>query len=184
LQHPPSSSVSPADQPRFDALCTLLTASVAHTWEFKSGNVALEAASYAALGPIVDALGPGSIRYLQLVVPHLCGVLAGSNGVWSTESARMLEAAARALVCVVRNGRARMRGRWEGRVVAAAGQCWVEAHEDEAACRLRSESEAGRVALEQLEEALRAVVRELGSSGALEVRQLSLLLYGQPRRTL
>ncbi|GAA5896987.1 hypothetical protein JCM8208_006131 [Rhodotorula glutinis] len=168
LQHPPSSSRTSSDQPRFDALCTLLTASVAHTWEFKSGNVALETASCRALGPLVDALGPGSIRYLQLVVPHLCGVLTGSNGVWSVEAARMLEAAARALCSVVRNGRARMSGRWAGRVVAAVGQCWVEASEDEAARKLRGASEGGRIALEELEEALKGVVRELGPSGALE----------------
>ncbi|KPV75507.1 uncharacterized protein RHOBADRAFT_53478 [Rhodotorula graminis WP1] len=170
LQHPPlsSSSATSSDQPRFDALCSLLVASVAHTWEFKSGNVALEAVSCAALAPLVDALGPGSIRYLQLVVPHLCDVLTASNGVWSIESAHMLGAAAQALRSVVRNGRARIGGRWEGRVVAAVGQCWVEVSEDDAARKLRRASEGGRVALEELEEALRAVVRELGSSGLLK----------------
>ncbi|GAA5842665.1 hypothetical protein JCM9279_003654 [Rhodotorula babjevae] len=183
LQHTPSSSSpssSSSDQPRFDALCTLLTASVAHTWEFKAGNVALETVSCAALAPLIDALGPGSIRYLQLVVPHLCGVLTGTNGVWSTEVARMLEAAARALGAVVRHGRARMRGRWEGRVVAAVGQCWVEVREDEAARRLRGASEGGRVALEELEETLKAVVRELGPSGGLEPSSPSSRILGQP----
>lgn len=166
LQHPASSTGD--DQPRFDALCALLSASVTHTWEFKSGHVALETVSCLALPPLLDALGAGSIRYLQLLVPHLCGVLTGANGTWTRETAGMLHAAAVALGCVARNATARVSGRWEGRIGAAVAQCWVEAREDEAAVKLR-EGDEGRGALHELEGALRAVVEELGrkEGGAL-----------------
>lgn len=165
LQHPASSTGD--DQPRFDALCALLSASVTHTWEFKSGHVALETVSCLALPPLLDALGAGSIRYLQLLV-RTCAESSRAHGTWTRETAGMLHAAAVALGCVARNATARVSGRWEGRIGAAVAQCWVEAREDEAAVKLR-EGDEGRGALHELEGALRAVVEELGrkEGGAL-----------------
>ncbi|BGP48080.1 hypothetical protein JCM10450v2_003952 [Rhodotorula kratochvilovae] len=132
VQHPPSPAPA-SDEPRFSALCALLSASVIHTWEFKGGNVPLEHVAAQALPPLLDALGAGTVRYLQVLVPHLCGLLESSSAVWTAETAAMLGAAAGALRSVVRNGRARI-ARWEGQ---------------------------GNVAMQELEEALKEVVREL-----------------------
>ncbi|GAA6056712.1 hypothetical protein JCM3770_006479 [Rhodotorula araucariae] len=175
VQHPAPACPADADEARFNALCALVAASVIHTWEFKGGDVALEAVTARALAPLVDALGGATVRYLQLLVPHVCGVLeAGArNGVWTIETAQMLCAAAGAARSVVGNGRARI-GRWEGRVRAAIGRCWVAMREDDAAVRLR-ESQEGHDAMLALEAALKEVVRELeAATGSQTVRRNSV----------
>ncbi|GAA6002309.1 hypothetical protein JCM10207_001057 [Rhodosporidiobolus poonsookiae] len=169
LQHPPpSSSLLPsdartaaaADRARFDALCTLLTASVFHTWEFTSSHVALETVSARALPPLLDALKAGSVRYLQILVPHLCEVLAATatnaGGTWTVETVRMMGAAAVALESVVKNGRLRI-ARWEGKVVGAVAQVWVGLKESDGAKELRRSGE-GRQVLEVLEGAVKGVL--------------------------
>ncbi|GAA5910721.1 hypothetical protein JCM6882_002061 [Rhodosporidiobolus microsporus] len=168
LQYPPSPiaatpSASLSDEPRFTALCTLLTSSTLHTWEFKSSHVALETVTALHLPPILDALGAGTIRYLQILVPHLSDLLAqtatAAGGTWTEETVEMMRLAAVALESVVRNGRARM-GRWEGRVGGAVAQAWVGLRESERAQKMK-EAEGGRSALDGLENALRGVVEAL-----------------------
>ena len=67
---------------------------------------------------------------MQILVPHLCGVLgsAAELGV-GAESAEMWVAVARALEVVVRLGKRRM-GRWKGEVLGAVGKCWVVVREN------------------------------------------------------
>ncbi|GJN89341.1 hypothetical protein Rhopal_002321-T1 [Rhodotorula paludigena] len=165
-QHPPPPPSRAADDSaRFDALCTLLSSSVVHTWEFKSSHVALETVSCAALPALLDALRGGSIRFLQILVPHLCELLSGTatsggtgEGTWTGETVEMMRQAAKALEAVVRNAKPRM-ARWEGRINAAIGMCWVAVRESEGARRLGEAD--GQEALQHLKEALRSIARAL-----------------------
>ncbi|GAA5871664.1 hypothetical protein JCM1840_007345 [Sporobolomyces johnsonii] len=159
LLHPASSSSSPQDdEARFNALSTLVSTSVVAAWEFKAGHVAIETVSARALRGLVSELGAGCVRWLQVVVPHLCDLLEGSAGAGtSPEVWEMRIEAAWALRGVVEQARVRM-GRWEARVVGAVGRCWVEIREEDEA-RTRTSEERDEV--RALEEALRGVVRAL-----------------------
>lgn len=171
---PPPPSPAADDSARFDALCILLSSSVIHTWEFKSSHVALETVSCAALPALLDALRGGSIRFLQILVPHLCELLSGTatsggtgEGTWTGETVEMMRRAANALEAVVRNAKPRM-ARWEGRIGAAIGMCWIAARESEGARRLGEAD--GREALQHLKEALRSVARALDEALSTSVR--------------
>ncbi|GAA5869640.1 hypothetical protein JCM8547_005093 [Rhodosporidiobolus lusitaniae] len=183
LQYPPPPSFTGpnfvSDEPRFTALCTLLSSSILHAWEFKPSHVEIETVTARALQPILDALGAGSVRYLQVLIPHLSELLGttatGAGGTWTIETVAMMEEAARALEGVARNGRLRI-ARWEGRIVGAVGKAWTGVEESMGAAELRRREE-GKEHLEQLEEALQAVVKRLaevggtgGSSGVERMR--------------
>ncbi|GAA5887425.1 hypothetical protein JCM5296_007135 [Sporobolomyces johnsonii] len=134
LLHPASSSSSSSpqdDEARFNALSTLVSTSVVAAWEFKAGHVAIETVSARALRGLVSELGAGCVRWLQVVVPHLCDLLEGSAGAGTSPEVREMRIeAAWALRDVVEQARVRM-GRWEARIVGAVGRCWVELREEE-----------------------------------------------------
>ncbi|GAA6027246.1 hypothetical protein JCM8097_002521 [Rhodosporidiobolus ruineniae] len=170
LQHPPPSA-SPfastaSDEPRFTALCALLSTSILPAWEFKSQHVAIETFCARALPPILDALEAGSIRYLQVLVPHLSDLVAttatAAGGTWTVETVSLMLEVARALESVVRNGKLRIK-RWEGRIAGAVAQTWVAMRESQGAKTLGGTTE-GEAVLEQLEEALKGVVVALGQA--------------------
>lgn len=99
---------------------------------------------------------------MQILVPHLCGVLGSAAEVGvGAESAEMWVAVARALEVVVRLGKRRM-GRWKGEVLGAVGKCWVVVREN------GGENE-------KLEEALRGVVEAL-AEGSSEIGEVSCRL--------
>lgn len=184
LQYPPYNPSRPAevdDTARFAALCTLLSSSVIKAWEFKGGNVEVEAVSCRALPPLLDALGTGTIRYLQILVPHLADLLAttataGGEGTWSVETVRLMREAGRALASVVMNGRLRIK-RWEGRIGGAVAQCWTGMTESPAAKKLRSGG-ASESAFKELEEGLRAVMAALcEATGSSKVGSLRLFSF-------
>ena len=167
LQYPPLRPSDPpgADEPRFDALCKLFTASIVYAWEFKGQNVAIETVTAHALPPLLDAMGSATIRYLQILIPHLTDLLAttataGGGGTWSLDTATMMLAASRALVAVVRNARLRMR-RWEGKIGVAVSQCWIGMHESKTAQALQAGSREGLTAFKELEESLTSLLQEL-----------------------
>ncbi|KAG0656116.1 hypothetical protein C6P46_000435 [Rhodotorula mucilaginosa] len=167
LQYPPPRPSDPlaADEPRFEALCRLFTTSIVHAWEFKGQNVAIETVTACALAPLVDAMGSATIRYLQILMPHLTDLLvttatAGGDGTWTVDTATMMLAASRALVAVVRNARLRMR-RWEGKIGVAVSQCWIGMHESKTAQALQAGSQEGSAAIEELKESLADLLREL-----------------------
>lgn len=167
LQYPPLRPSDPpgADEPRFDALCKLFTASIVYAWEFKGQNVAIETVTAHALPPLLDAMGSATIRYLQILIPHLTDLLAttataGGDGTWSLDTATMMLAASRALVAVVRNARLRMR-RWEGKIGVAVSQCWIGMHESKTAQALQAGSREGLTAFKELEESLTSLLQEL-----------------------
>ncbi|GAA5927176.1 hypothetical protein JCM1841_004240 [Sporobolomyces salmonicolor] len=154
----------PDEAARFDALSALVSESILPAWEFKAGHVAIETVSARALRRLLGELGRGSIRWLQVVVPHLCGLLdsggggGGAGGGTSFETLEMQLEAARALRHVVGLARGRM-ARWEARVVASLGRCWVELREE--GREGRSSTREERAEVRELAEALRAVVRAL-----------------------
>ncbi|BGP24594.1 hypothetical protein JCM10295v2_003512 [Rhodotorula toruloides] len=174
LQYPPFNPSRPTDKDdsaRFAALCSLLASSVVKAWEFKGGNVDVETVSCRALPPLLDTLGSGSIRYLQILVPHLADLLsttatAGGQGTWTLETVELMAEACRALSSVVENGRLRIR-RWEGKVGGAVAQCWVGMNESLAAKKLRS-TEAGGMAMKGLEVGLQKVMAALGEATGSE----------------
>lgn len=179
LQYPPPRASDPngADEPRFDALCKLFTASVVYAWEFKGQNVTIETVTALALPALLDAMGSATIRYLQILVPHLTDLLAttataGGDGTWTVDTATMMLAASRALVAVVRNARLRMR-RWEGKIGVAVSQCWIGLHESKAAQALRAESQEGSTVIEELEKSLTDLLRELDGVSETPVGVLS-----------
>ncbi|GAA5973631.1 hypothetical protein JCM21900_003490 [Sporobolomyces salmonicolor] len=153
----------PDEAARFDALSALVSESIVPAWEFKAGHVAIETVSARALPRLLGELGRGSVRWLQVVVPHLCGLLdggggGGGGGGTSVETLEMQLEAARALRHVVELARGRM-ARWEARVVAALGRCWVELREEGREGTSSTRQEHAEV--HELAEALRAVVRAL-----------------------
>ncbi|GAA5978252.1 hypothetical protein JCM11641_001149 [Rhodosporidiobolus odoratus] len=176
IQHSPSALPSQheaAEEARFNALCNLLSSSILHAWEFKGQNVALETIAARALPAILDALGANSIRYLQILVPHLCVLLTSTataaGGTWSIETVEMMTEAARALESVVRNASPRI-GRWRGRIVGAVAQTWVGLQEGDGVGKLKNKEE-GAERLEALTEALKSVGRGLEEAcGQKEVK--------------
>ncbi|GAA5940462.1 hypothetical protein JCM10213_007540 [Rhodosporidiobolus nylandii] len=170
LQHPPPSvmlSSSTSEEPRFTALSALLTSSVLHSWEFKGQHVSIERITARAIPPLLDALGSGTIRYLQVLVPHLCELLVASataaGGTWSLETAKMMCEAAIALERVVKHGKLRIK-RWEGKIVGAVAQVWVGMEESDGAKNL-AQGPGGAEALENLREALQGLMATLIAAG-------------------
>ncbi|GAA5824271.1 hypothetical protein JCM11251_001589 [Rhodosporidiobolus azoricus] len=158
-----SSQLSTSDEPRLNALFSLLTSAILHAWEFKSSHVDIETVTAQHLPSIVDSLGPAVIRYLQILVPHLSDLLAqtatAAGGTWTKEAVRMMIAAAGALESVVRNGRARM-SRWAGKIGGAVAQAWVGLKESERAGKVRHTDE-GKEQIGELEEALIGLTKAL-----------------------
>lgn len=145
--------------PDLQSLYTLFTTGILPAWEFKSGTASIERAVAECLPPLLEAMGEGTVRFLQILVPHLCGVLSSAAEVGvGKDSVGMWAAVARALEVVVRLGRRRM-GRWKGEVLGAVGKCWV----------VVKEKERGNA---ELEEALRGVVEALVEGGS-EVGEVS-----------
>ena len=184
LQYPPPRPSDPlaADEPRFEALCRLFTTSIVHAWEFKGQNVAIETVTACALAPLVDAMGSATIRYLQILMPHLTDLLvttatAGGDGTWTVDTATMMLAASRALVAVVRNARLRMR-RWEGKIGVAVSQCWIGMHESKTAQALQAGSQEGSAAIEELKESLADLLRELEGVSDTPVSPLRFCIVG------
>ncbi|BGP55412.1 hypothetical protein JCM8202_003739 [Rhodotorula sphaerocarpa] len=193
LQFPPPRPSDPdsADEARFTALYRLFTSSVIYAWEFKGQNAAIETVTARALPPLLDALGASSIRYLQLLAPHLCDLVGstatvGDGGIWTLETAEMMLEASRALRAVVRNAKLRM-ARWEGRIGGAVVQCWVARRESPAARELEGGSKEGRDLLERLNGALRDLLAALEGVGSISIaarlsghEELAGLLPGPP----
>ncbi|BGP32019.1 hypothetical protein JCM10296v2_003798 [Rhodotorula toruloides] len=180
LQYPPFNPARPSDKDdpaRFTALCSLLASSVIKAWEFRGGTVEVETVSCRALPPLLDAVGSGTIRYLQILVPHLADLLAtiataGGDGTWTLETVELMSEAGKALSSVIRNGKLRIK-RWEGRIGGAVAQCWIGMNESPAAKKLRSNGAGGR-AMKELEEGLQKVMAALceatGSEQAIAER--------------
>ncbi|GAA5989643.1 hypothetical protein JCM10908_000567 [Rhodotorula pacifica] len=171
LQYPPARPSDPAtaDEARFTALCKLFTSSIIHAWEFKGQNVAIETVTAKALPPLLEAMGSTSIRYLQVLVPHLADLLAttataGNGGTWTLETVTLMLETSRALLAVIDNARLRI-ARWEGKIGVAVAQCWVGIQESEAAMALRTGSTEGETVVGKLEEGLKAVLRALDGVG-------------------
>ncbi|KAJ8295172.1 hypothetical protein OF846_002202 [Rhodotorula toruloides] len=174
LQYPhfnPSRPAEKDDSARFTALCSLLASSIIKAWEFKAGNVEVESVSCRALPPLLDALGSGTIRYLQILVPHFADLLAttataGGGGTWTLETIALMTEASKALLSVIANGKLRIK-RWEGRIGGAVAQCWVGVNESPAAKKLRSGT-AGANSMQELEEGLQKVMAVLGEATGSE----------------
>lgn len=165
------------DKARFDALCKLFASSVIYAWEFKGQHAAIETVTAQAMPPLLDAMGAASIRYLQVIVPHLTELLVTTatlgglegDGTWTLETATMMLEASRALLAVVRNGRMRM-ARWEGKIGVAVAKCWLGQKGSRASLALRESSAAGRTVLVELDGALRDVLTALDGATTTPVR--------------
>lgn len=77
-------------------------------------------------------MGSGSIRYLQILVPHLVEVLNSSSvvgegnkeGRLDESSMRMMELVAKALECLLGVANRRMEG-WLSGILLATAKCWT-----------------------------------------------------------
>ena len=63
--------------------------------------------------------------------------------------------------------------RWEGKIGVAISQCWIGMHESKAAQALRAESQEGSTVIEELEESLTDLLRELDGVSETPVGVLS-----------
>jgi hypothetical protein len=143
---------------RFDSLSTLFRSGIVHIWEFKSGHIALERIAAEALPPLLQELGVGSVRFLNVIVPHLCDALAGTK-VGSDETAELVGVVARALKSTVKEGKLRIE-RWNGVVLSGVGKCWVALKEGEEGREWRAEHPSE---VKEIEAALRGVLSSLDS---------------------
>jgi hypothetical protein len=118
-------------QARFEAFSHLLSSSIIPVWEYKSSNLPLEGVTARVLPAVLEAMGGGTIRWLQILVPHLSHLL-GSMSIGGLEleekSGEVAKWAAEALVVVVREGAPRM-DKWAGVIVDGVGKCWYAVQE-------------------------------------------------------
>lgn len=118
-------------QARFEAFSHLLTSSIIPVWEYKSSNLPLESITARVLPAILEGMGQGTIRWLQILVPHLSHLL-GSISIGGLEleekSGEVMRWVAEALVVVVREGAPRM-DKWAGVIVEGVGKCWCAVQE-------------------------------------------------------
>ncbi|KAL8279349.1 hypothetical protein RQP46_008161 [Phenoliferia psychrophenolica] len=158
LLHPSLPLTPQTSLARFNALSTLLVHSTITPWSFHSGHIPLELSIATSLPLLITALGTGTIRFLQILVPHLAGLVGDSpvgEGTWE-----LLEKSCVALeeTLKVANGVGRA-GRWKGLVGAAVGRCWVKV----------GETERGRERV-ALEESLKRALVAMGDSGEVMQR--------------
>ena len=100
----------------------------------------------------------GTVRFLNVIIPHLCDVLAGTK-LGSAETAELLLAVCAALEAALVQGQSRA-ARWKGVVLSGVGRCWTALKEAEEGREWRKEHEAE---VTEVEWALRAVLARMAS---------------------
>ncbi|GAA5878482.1 hypothetical protein JCM16303_002097 [Sporobolomyces ruberrimus] len=174
-------------QERFEALCRHFSSTTLQTWQYKGGNYELELLQLSfvsssttrprkdeeevkfGLIPWIRLIGKGSIRYLEILVPHLTNLVLNneqegeSSSTWNKDMLRLRLGATKVLRELSRGDTAGLRmGRWEGVVSAKVARCWVEVRENKGVEKIRREgTEAERRFVEQMREELKGLVRDL-----------------------
>ncbi|KAK4702042.1 hypothetical protein P7C70_g4179, partial [Phenoliferia sp. Uapishka_3] len=151
LLHPPLPATSASSLARFNALCTLLTNSTITPWSFHSGQIPLEISIVTFLPLLINELGTGTIRYLQILVPHLSGLVGDTSvgeGTWELvgKACEVLELVLRIAKSVGRGGR------WKGVVGAAVGKCWARLGEMEQSEERKNLERCLRTVLEAIDD--------------------------------
>ena len=145
LQSSPASLA--LSQKRHEALYKSIEEGIIHPWEFKGGNLAIEIAILESLPPILRSLSIASVRYFQILIPHLAALLSFSPP--TTTTLRFFALACEGLIVLIEVGEERV-GRYRGLILGAVGKCWVNLREEEDGKRCRVEEEEGTNELERL----------------------------------
>lgn len=152
---------SPADQRR-EALFTLFDATVSRVYAYKQGNVVLERAVAREILPSLSReLGISTVRYLQLVIPHLATLFESAPLPSSTSlgASELIVEACYALVVLAQVCRPRME-RWSVEILTGIAKCWVRLGED-------ADKDTSSESKHQIEDALRGVIMELANTQSI-----------------
>ena len=178
---------------RHEALYKLIEEGIIHPWEFKGGVLPIESTILHSLPQILQSLSLASVRYFQIIVPHLTALISFTPPTMATLDLYAL-AIGGLLVCF-EVGAVRM-GRYRGLIVGAVGKCWVNLKEEEDGKSCRREDE-GRT--ERLEGLLRRLLIVLGEKDVvaakvsrsnhsrrslMEISRLSRLIYLDLERSI
>lgn len=135
-----------------------------HPWEFKGGQLEIELAVLDCLPALLLALGTGSIRYLQILLPHLTALLAFTAP--TTKTTALYAKAALGVGLIIQLGEERI-PRWRGSIISSVAKCWINLREEEdgQACRVEKPGET-----DELEAALKLVLRTLGEKDPVALK--------------